>query len=184
MRQALEQNSKTSNIFFGLQNNMLRGNYKHRVIKYLKNHNLKHIKWVSADTFHYANRSGQMAPLMKIMRTKKTVIVGPPFMAELRKKALPEMEYIEIPQRQCFGERLLIMDWVLDMQERIGNDAIYSFSAGPTAEMLILNLQRVMPDNFFIDFGSVWDIFCGRHTRHYTQPDRYSKAKLRRNLGI
>lgn len=182
MKKALLEGSKFTGVFFGIQRYAL-GRMRNGIKVFLIKNSLN-ISWVDADVFHRASRDGSAFPLIKILREKKMVIVGPDFLKHLSKQTLPHTRFVEIPSKNSYGRKDEILKAILTMNKEIGNDVVYSFSSGPSAEVFILNLHKRMPQNFFIDFGSFWDIFVGRRTRGYMYKHCYTNEKLKRNLGI
>ena len=63
-------------------------------------------------------------------------------------------------------------------------DVIYSFCAGPAAEVFIPKLAEELPNNFYLDAGALWDVFVGERTRRYTQDKvLYTNEIIKKNLG-
>lgn len=186
MRICLFKNAYTLTVLFGMQRNTYRPEGRQvEIEKFLEENNLVNIPWVSAETLHHASRDGELFSLIREMKERNVVIVGPEFLTELPKTlGLEHSEFVEVPERDCFEEKDRILRECLDIQADLGDGMIYSFSAGPAAEVFILHLQEEIPNNFFIDSGSMWDVFVGRRTRRYTQDrEKYNEEILKKNLG-
>ena len=187
MLECLFKNAYNFSVFFGLQRNTYRPEGRQEEIDiFLKKNDLLNIPWVSAETFHHASRDGILYPLIKQMKEKNTVFVGPEFLAELKKTIFPDAYFINIPNADCYEDRERIYNEISDTAEEqnMQEDVIYSFSAGPAAEVFIPKLQEELPNNFYIDAGSLWDVFVGQRTRKYTQDkETYTDEIIKKNLG-
>lgn len=168
-------------IYFGLQGNIARNS--HDALKYLRKHHLE-IAWVDADVFHHASRDGILFPLIRQLRKMRVVIVGPDFLRRQSKKILKYKQFVAVPPKNAYGNYQSIVDAIRLARNKLGDGVVYSFCTGPTSEMLIQDLFPEMPKNFFIDFGSLWDIFCGHRSRGYHRTTSYSDAKIHKNLGL
>lgn len=170
-------------IYFGMQNNVLRiEKMRTAILRFLRENNTE-IRWVNADVFHYASRDGKLAPLIRVMREKKVVVIGPDFLKGLQ-RVFQYRKFIKVAPKNCYSQKEAIINAVLVTQQELGQSVLYSFSVGPSAEVFIPSLFKKAPQNFFIDFGSMWDICCGRRTRKYMLSGNYSNMTLRRNLGL
>lgn len=182
MQKSLLDNSK-SPILWGMQNHAMH-KMGDRILKFLQQNKLSNFSWVNADVFHYASRDEQLFPLIKELRRHELVIVGPRFLNGLKERVFKPVKFLEISENNCYEHRKQIQEQILAVNEELGNNLVYSFSAGPAANVLITHLWNQMPKNFLIDFGSLWDIFCGYRSRRYMSKGNYSKEKLQRNLGL
>lgn len=118
------------------------------------------VEFHPADVFHGASRDGKLFPLIEQLRKMNVVVVGPKHLSKLD-TILNVVEFIEVEPANCYRNSSRTFGRVLGSK---GN--VISFSAGPTAKVLINLLHPVM-DRFLIDFGSLWDIYCGVHSRSY-----------------
>ena len=170
-------------LIFGMQHYAAR-KFKKYIKIFLCRHKLEGISWLEADVFHYASRAGLLYPLIEQLRTMKVVIVGPPFLRMIKDGIFNYSAFVEVPRKNCYTYQESIKSSVLAIHEKFRENVVYSFCCGPLAETLILRLHEKMPGNFLIDFGSLWDIFCGRRSRGYTRRKTYTDGILKRNLGI
>jgi len=154
-----------------------------RSISWLEEHKLIKIKWIDCTVFKGASNGGKLLSLIQELRRQRIIIIGPSFLRNLRKTAFNFLDFIEINPKTGYLDRT-VMPQVLKCQKKYGNGLLYSFSMGPGANICIPNLHHKMSKNFLIDFGSVWDIFCGVRSRKYMNPRLYSDKTLRRNLGL
>jgi len=127
---------------------------------WLKQNKAQDIQWYFGDVFHRANGARQLAPLVEQLWKRPVVIVGPKWLGKLPfAKTL-----IEVIPKDCWQN-------VGAIEERlwtIPTGTIVSFSAGPTTKVLIHRLFPILGDTcWLIDFGSVWDPYCGVLSRTY-----------------
>jgi len=155
----------------------------HRVVGYLREKRLN-LKWVNGDVFHLASKFGQLFPLIKQMRKMKVVMIGPGFQKRIANRAFRYQAFIQVPATNAYGAYNNIVNSIKDAHNRLGDDVVYSFSTGPSAEILIQDFFPKMKNNYLIDFGSVWDIFCGHRSRKYMDKEKYPSAKIHKNLGL
>lgn len=187
MRSCLFRNSGNPRVLFGMQRNTYRPEGRQvEIDTFLKKNNLMGIRWVSAETLHHASRDGVLLPLIKELKERHVIIVGPSFLDRLPDEiGLMHRSFIEIPERDCYEEQDQILRECMNIHDDLGNGLVYSFSAGPAAETLIPHLEEEIPNNFFIDFGSLWDIFVGKRTRRYTKDTKsYTRKTIMSNLGL
>lgn len=112
------------------------------------------------------------------------VIVGPGFLKRLQNRALKFQGFIEVPTTNAYGSFTSIANAVRATHDKLGQDVVYSFSTGPSAEILIQDLFPEIKNSYLIDFGSLWDIFCGHRSRKYMRKEKYSPLKIHKNLGL
>ena len=181
----LFKNKDNFSVMFGLQRNTYRAEGRQEQIdSFVVANDLVNIPWVSAETFHHASRDGILFPFIEEARKRESVVIGPEFLKVLRESVFPEMHFVEVLHADCYQEKDRVIDEVSNIQGQIGDNAIYMFATGPVAEVFILELQEMFPNNFFIDVGSLFDIFVGQRTRKYTQDKiNYTEEILKRNLG-
>lgn len=130
------------------------------------------LDWHQCTVFCRASPRGVLHPFMKAMTQHRVVVVGPPWL-----KALPFAdEFVPIRARECWQDADAIVAQLRDL-----NDVVISFSAGPATKALIHRLQPVVgTHSWLIDFGSLWDPFCGVKSRKYH--GRVTPDVQRRNL--
>ena len=150
---------------------------------WLEEHKLIKIKWVDCTAFRGASAEGKLFPLIQELRKQQVIIIGPAFLRNLKGKVFNYLDFIEIDPTTGYLDRTVIPK-VLACQKKYGDGLLYSFSMGPGSNVCIPNLYHEMLRNFLIDFGSVWDIFCGVRSRKYMNPRLYSDETLKKNLGL
>lgn len=183
MKDALLKGSRFAGVIFGMQRYAMR-KMPGRIRAFLTQNKLLNISWVDADIFHHASANGILFPLIRQMRKMKVVIVGPKFLRGLSQEVFAYKHFIEVPLKNAFGSCDAIANAIRTTHVKLGSDIIYSFCVGPTSEILIQNLFQKMQKSYLIDFGSVWDIFCGHRSRGYLKAGRYPNSKIQTNLGL
>lgn len=170
------------NLIFGMQGLGLRS-YGNLIPEFLQKHRLESIQWIDADVFHFASRDGLLYPLIEQLRKMKVVVIGPKLLQNLPNGVFRYERFIEVSEKNCYMDQSAIKARILQAHKELKEDVVYVFCCGPLAETLILDLHCQMPKNFLIDFGSLWDVFCGARTREYTASKKYTSDILKRNVG-
>jgi len=118
------------------------------------------VKWHVGDMWHHASARGKLYPLVKWLRTQRVGLIGPAFLNSL----LPWAWHVKVKPKDCFQDYYKIRSAILSQSVA----DVYAFSAGPTAKVLIRELYEVIGHRAFIlDFGSLWDPYCGKVSRKY-----------------
>lgn len=182
MNQALLKYYQEKDLVFSCPDRML--NWMNgQSSEWLEERKLLGIKWFNCTMFKGASAQGKLFPLIRELRAQKVIIIGPEFLRTLRKQVFNYLDFVEIHPKKGYLDKRVIPR-VLASQKKHGNGIVYSFSAGIGTNMFIPNLHRRMSGNFLIDFGSVWDIFCGVRSRHYMKPQYYLQETLLQNLDL
>lgn len=190
MRQALIESAKFKNsksrILFEIPRHVREDNKKRiaKIEKYLQQVGLTKIFWTGCNTVYSASRDGKLFPLVQELRQKTLVVIGPAFLKLLSEQTFNYADFVGVPVNNCYAEKDEILQRILQIHERLGDGIVYSFSTGPAAEVFIAKLVPKMPENFLIDFGSLWDVFCGQRSRRYTKSSSYTNEILKKNLGL
>ena len=130
------------------------------------------LTWYDGEVFTKASMKGQLYPLVSAMKTKRIVVVGPKWLMKLPFSSV----FIPVRSRDCWQDIDRIEEQLRTLQ-----NVVVSISAGPMTKVLIHRLQPVMGGHsWLIDFGSVWDPYCGVHSRRYHK--RLTPEIIRRNL--
>jgi len=168
---------RMENYYLALQNHGYLGprGYTPKIEQWLEQHGAPDINWHFGTVFHRASEGGQLEPLIKALQTRPLVVVGP----EWLRKLTFATEFISIPAKNCWPDAELV-----EIQlQNVASGSIVSFSAGPTAKVLIHRLAPILGQHsWLIDFGSLWDPYCGVKSRQYHKV--MSAKTMRRNLGI
>lgn len=113
----------------------------------------RNIEWVDGCVWENAVSTGNLGPLLKAVRNRKTVIVGNRHLRELR--FLKYVHFVEIPTINAYSDLDRIEADVLKCTEA----DMYLICAGFSAIPLIVRLLPKLPTASFIDLGSVLDLF-------------------------
>jgi hypothetical protein len=107
------------------------------------------------------------------------VVVGPSWLQNLKKQVFPKMTFVPVRSKNCFITYRDLYSGIVRTLKECEAPLVVSFSAGPTAKVLIheLHNQRY----FLIDFGSLWDPYVGKYARRYHK--RVKGEILKRNLN-
>lgn len=182
MNDALAKYYTEKDLFFGCQASRAKlMNQQSR--DFLQRHKLLKINWIYSDAFHTPSKQGKLFPLIREMRKHKIIFIGPKFLRRSPEKLFKYIDFIEIPEGVGWFSKTTPKE-ILLRKKKFGNGILYSFSAGIGTNILIPNLHRQMQGNFLIDFGSLWDPFCGRNSRNYMMEKHWLKHEFKQNLNL
>jgi hypothetical protein len=134
--------------------------------------NASGLTWHDGEIFTRASRTGKLYPLVEALRGQRVVVVGPQWLMKLPFASV----FVPVKSRDCWAQ---IED--IEAQLRGLQNVVVAFSAGPAAKVLIHRLQPVIgKHSWLIDFGSLWDPYCGVRSRSYHK--RITPDIIRRNL--
>lgn len=142
---------------YGLQTLIYRRQYeefKDSIGKY------DHIPWVDSGVFHTASIKGLLYPLIKILRSKSLLVVGPAHIEGF----LEELNFAPIPDKNCYEKYREIY---FEAAAKTFPVEVVAISASMAANVLVYDLWKDFYDKQIIDFGSLWDVFCGHPSRAY-----------------
>jgi hypothetical protein len=162
LRRGITQRPKTDNYFMALRESSIK-----RSVKQWLNKHAGGIPWHDCTVFYKASKKGWLNPLIKAFRESELpkIVVGPPWLHKVN-RIFPVAVHVRIPARDCYTAKKRIVKQVL----AFGKPAIISISAGPTGKVLVRELfWQLGQQSFIIDFGSLWDVYCGRLSRQYMQ---------------
>ena len=116
----------------------------------------------AADVFHRASGSGNLYPLIEQLRKMSIGVIGPRHLRPLE-DILDIDWFVTVKDTGCFDDFKAIR-LAIALKPQVD---VYSFSCGPAAKPLIRDLSVLFPDKYLIDFGSLWDVYCGVKSRGY-----------------
>lgn len=129
--------------------------------------------WHDGEVFTKASAKGRLGPLVRALKTQRVVVVGPRWTMKLPFASV----FVPVRSHDCWTDVANI-----EAQLRKLTNCVVSFSAGPATKVLIHRLwPQIGRSCSLIDFGSVWDPYCGVHSRRYHK--RITPEVMRRNLG-
>lgn len=153
----------TKKHLYGMQPLVFRKMYN-EVDALFKKHDID-IDWYESDMIHGANRDGLLYPLLEQLRKMDVVIIGPERLMAVKGKLLDNVEFVVVPQIDCWLEKKRIEEDVLKIS---GNNKIYLFSSSmPTAVMIDDLFPCIGKDSWMVDFGSIWESLLGINIRSY-----------------
>lgn len=131
------------------------------------------LDWHGGEVFHHASRRGELAPFVEAMRMHRVVVVGPPHLLGLPFASV----FVPVKERNCWDD----VGELYAQLSRLSN-CVITFSAGPTAKVLIHRLYPIIGKScWLLDMGSLWDPYCGVQSRKYHK--HITPDIARRNLG-
>lgn len=161
LRRSITQRPKAGNYIMALRESSL----KRPISQWLAKH-AGGIRWHDCTVFYKASKKGWLNPLIKAFRESELpkVVVGPPWLRKLNGRIFPVAAHVKVSARDCYAAK----KWIIKQVLTFGKPAIISISAGPTGKVLVRELFRHLgQQSFIVDFGSVWDIYCGKRSRMY-----------------
>lgn len=135
--------------------------------------NAPRVSWHCGEVFHGPSGAGELYPLIDALERQHVIVVGPPWL-----ETLPFCdEFVPVKPYHCWDD----VDEI-EARLRETKDAVVSLSAGPTAKVLVQRLYPVIGGHsWLIDFGSLWDVYCGKRSRQYHK--QMTKKIIKKNLG-
>ncbi len=141
------------------------------------------IPWINAEVLQQANMEGELYPLIKILRHRECVVIGPNHIREAVADLFNPAHFIEIPAKNCFEARDSIEKEILLYGEG-KSGVIYLFSASMAANVMIHNLFPILGENnSLLDVGSLWDVYGGVKSRSIFSEQDWSEI-IQKNRGI
>lgn len=152
-----------------------------RIGRYLKGAGVD-LPWCNANVFHYANRDGRLWPLIREVRRRPVVMIGPAHLRALDGVVFPIERYIEIPALNCYLALDRVRDEVAAAAE--GRDGVvFAFAASMMTNVIVHDLYSSYGKrHWMLDFGSVLDVYAGVQSRSVYRDLDWSAA-IARNLG-
>lgn len=124
------------------------------------------LPWIDADVFHRASRDGTLEPFLLTLRRRAVVLVGPSYLLNLGLFA--RLAHVQVPERDGYASYTSLRDHVRSTLLPFCSDrVVVVVSAGPTAKILIHDLQAEYPQHAFVDVGALWEPYVGKITRTY-----------------
>lgn len=156
---------------------------------YIQNENFQ---WEDCDWFIKAADRGELYPLVEQLRKMKVVVIGSKELLGGGRRIFENSvaETVEVPLKDAWlaiaGDpihvgRKIILDELLVLSDRLGDDVVYSFSASFLTKTLIVDLHEQRPNNWFLDFGSLWDPYAGFISRK--EHETMDPELIKKNLG-
>lgn len=135
---------------------------------FMKEHGFgQNIKWFDRRLIMHPYWKGEIAPFFAEIKRRKTLVVGPSHLKSL--KIINPCGWVETPPSSAVQEIDKIEKNVIEATYRYDPEVI-TFSASFAAKVLIHRLHKVHGNKrWLLDFGSMWDPFCGVKSRTRTK---------------
>lgn len=117
--------------------------------------------WKEADVFHWASIDSKFQPWIDLLYKVPVIYVGN---ADLKKLPFIDL-FIEIPQKNVWNIYADILEQIT--QALLFKHSVVCFSAGMAANVFVHDLWEYSKEHTYIDVGSVFDPYIGKHTRTY-----------------
>lgn len=152
-----------------------------RIRRYLERAGVT-VPWCNANVFHYANRDGELFPLVRALRAHRIVMIGPAHLRQLDGVVFPVSRFIEIPPLNCYLDMDRVRNEVADEAGR-AEGSVFAFAASMMTNVIVHDLfPQFGKRHWMLDFGSVLDVYAGVQSRSVYRDLDWSAA-IARNLG-
>ena len=145
--------------------------FRGRILTWLHQNHLQHLRWYNADTLamHQASGKGTIHHYFEALATKSVIMVGPPHLHLLKKRRLVDFaSHIVSPKRDAYQVLPQLYRKVLKAYSQLKPPVVISISCGLPAGILVHRLfQSIGTEAFIFDAGSVYDVYCGVASRKY-----------------
>lgn len=168
---------RTGDYYLALQNHGFLGplGFIAEIDQWLEQHGAPDINWHFGTVFHRASEKGQMGTLVKALQARPLVVVGPEWLRQLTFAT----DFVPVAAKNCWVD----VESIETRLRSVTAGSVISFSAGATANVLIHRLAPILGQHsWLIDFGSLWDPYCGVKSRRYHKV--LSEKTMHRNLGV
>lgn len=141
------------------------------VEQWLTERALDELDWINAAVFHGASRDGNLGPFLDTLRAApRLVVVGPPHLAALE-PLLGYHTFVKVPPHDSYRAKDVLLTELVAIAATLPKGAVFSISAGMTANILIDALTKTNAGKrlILLDIGSLWDPYAGVKSRVYMQ---------------
>ncbi len=123
-------------------------------------------RWVWKETLSAANVNGKLGPLLKALRRRRVMIVGPEHLAYLGERNVIHLNsFVQVPDKNCFTDIDAIIVAIV-AEARAKRIKVICFSCGMAAKVMIHRLYQIIGDTtILLDMGACWDPYVGRLSR-------------------
>ncbi|HZX14132.1 MAG TPA: hypothetical protein VFF49_07010 [Thermodesulfobacteriota bacterium] len=147
-------------------------------IEFYLSTNKINIAWIDGTFMVAANRKGNFKPVFKALSDRKILYVGPNFLRNIPN--LFAEYFVEVDRYDAFSKRQTYLQTALDLSPNVDTIAV---SMGPAAKNFCVDLYELIGSTHtIIDFGSIFDGYCGMPSRRYMQRDTW-KEIMQANLA-
>lgn len=126
-----------------------------------------------------ASEQGQLSPLLKVLKTKKCLMVAHPVLGAIAHVIRPNT-FIAIPPTNAYGD----IDRIEAEVVAAGEHEVYIVCMGLGAIPMIMRLLYYFPNATFLDLGSTFDVFVGLPTRGWRKELYLDQAKWEETVRL
>lgn len=116
------------------------------------------IEWWDCNVMHTASIQGRLSPFIKLLKKRRTVLLGPWHVQQL--KGIPLQAFISVHPTHAFYELARLEKAAVRNIEKSRANTVL-ISAGTAAPILVSRLHRRFPEVNVVDTGSLWDPYVG-----------------------
>lgn len=152
---------------------------RRRADDWLRAHRATDILWVEKNILSDANWRGELGPVVRALRTRRVLVVGPPHLRHLPPEVFVPAAFVEVPPVDCYLTHERTIGEILRHAD--GCDVI-TFSASMATNVMIWKLWPDLHDKAtMIDMGAIFDPYCGVNSRKRYR-DAENPERIKRNL--
>ncbi len=144
-----------------------------KITAFLDRHSISDLPWCDADIIHAGIETPEFKAMLAALRGRRTLVIGPHHLQAALWSLIGCEQFVDVPARNCFrATRKVVMDAKQVLQN--APPTVVSVSASMPAEIIIDMLWDWLGNrgHTYIDYGSVWDPYGGRHGRSYQRAMR------------
>lgn len=128
--------------------------------------------WHQLNLFHYASIKGFMPEMISAFRTRPIVLVGPQFLKKIFPQLAPA-KFVPVG-KDCWKQIKTIEEQTRKALDAAGKGSLLLLCAGMSANVLVHRLYSDYGSHsFLIDWGSVFDPYCGVISRSYMRNQKW-----------
>lgn len=135
-------------------------------------------EWHNTDVFLDVSIKGELNQFVKALREKRILYAGPKHLRKFIQTNF-NVEYLTIPATNAYLQIDSILESIVN---KIDDFDMFCISGGPPAKVIIYKLwfDYNKKDKIYLDLGSMWDGYVGKHSRSHTR--KLSKQNIKRNM--
>lgn len=137
------------------------------------------VEWYDCNVMHTASVHGNLNPFVKLLRKRRTMIIGPEHLWSFR--AIPVRAFVTTHPTKAFYEVDSLEEKAKNLipHRKIDTVCISAFTAAP---VLVSRLHQHFPKLNILDVGSLWDVYAGKPSRKVFRdmsPSQIAKLKVK-----
>jgi hypothetical protein len=138
--------------------------------------------WVYKEIISGANANGKLRPFIEAVRTRKTILVGPP---HLRDESVNDIWNIKDFAKVPVHDAYLAIDRTTQRTVALieeHNPDLMLVCSGMAANPLIFDMAARYPELTIIDMGATLDPYAGVWSRNAYRKDEFQASVFQRNI--